>query len=160
MKNMLRLLAVAMLLLAPIFFAQSAYAKEIAVLLPVTGPLTPYENSELTKDVVDGLSPRFELKYGDEVDRFVKQAFQDESKKPDCDEANCYRRIAAKYHAEKIVALRVAQVEKGRLLVNVHLYDVLTGEMTASLQKECAQCSFEKLKALCKELIGKMVSAP
>lgn len=159
MKNNLRVLSVAMLLLAPIFFLQAAYAKEIAVLLPVTGPLTLYEKSELTKDAVEGLSARFELKQGEEVDRFVKQVFQEESKKKDCDEANCYRRIAAQYHAEKIVALRVAQVGKGRYLVTYHLYDVPTGEMTASEQKECTQCSFEKLKALFKELIGKMEPA-
>lgn len=150
MKNLLRILAVALLL-----SAQIAYAKEIAVLLPVTGPLTPFEKAELTKEAVHGLSSTFELKHGEEVDRFVKQAFQEESKKKDCDETNCYRRIAAQYHAEKIIALRVAEVSKGRYLVTYHLYDVPTGEMIASQKKECAQCSFEKLKALCKELIGK-----
>lgn len=147
MKKMLRMLAVAVLLLA-----QPACAKEIAVLLPVTGPLTPLEKVELTKEAVDGLSARFELRHGEEVDRFVKQAFQEESKKQDCDETNCYRRIAAQYHAEKIVALRVAEVAKGRYLVTYHLYDVPTGEMTDSRKKECAQCSFKKLKALCNEL--------
>lgn len=159
MKNMLKVFAVAALLLVPVFFTQAAYAKEVAVLLPVTGPLTPSEKIELTKQAVDGLSVRFDLRHGEEVDRFVKQAFQEESKKKDCDETNCYRRIAAQYHAEKIVALRVAEVAKGRYLVTFHLYDVPTGEMTASQKKECAQCSFEKLKALCKELTGKMTRA-
>lgn len=147
MKNMLRILAVALLLAAP-----SVNAKEIAVLLPVTGPLTPFEKAELTKESVAGLAARFELKHGEEVDLFVKQAFQEESKKQDCDETNCYRRIAEQYHAGKIVALRVVQVEKGRYLVTYHLYDVATGEMAASQQKECTQCSFEKLKELCKQL--------
>ena len=155
MNNTLRVLAVALLL-----FAQTAWAKEIAVLLPVTGPLTPLEKSELTKEAVEGLSPKLELKYGDDVDRFVKKAFQEESKKQDCDETNCYRRIAAKYHAEKIVALRVAQVEKGRYLVTYHLYDVPTGEMTASQQKECDQCSIDKLKGLFKELVTYTNKAP
>ncbi|HEU0188447.1 MAG TPA: hypothetical protein VFQ97_00450 [Gallionella sp.] len=159
MRKILRLFAVAMLLFGPIFFTQSAHAREIAVLLPVTGPLTPLEKFELTKQVVGGLSARFELKHGEDVDRFVKQAFQEESKKKDCDETNCYRRIAAQYHAEKIVALRVAEVEKGRYLVTYHLYDVPTGEMIASKKKECAQCSFEKLKALCKELTSGMSKA-
>lgn len=157
MKYMLRVFAVATLLLAPIFFTQAACAKEVAVLLPVTGPLTPLEKIELTGEAVENLSTRFELKHGEEVDRFVKQAFQEESKKKDCDETNCYRRIAAQYHAEKIVALRVAEVGKGRYLVTFHLYDVPTGEMTASQKKECAQCSFEKLKALCKELTSQMI---
>lgn len=159
MKNNLRVLVVAMLLLAPIFFLQTAYAKEIAVLLPITGPLTPFEKVELTKVAAQGLSLTFELKHGEDVDRFVKKTFQEESKKKDCDEANCYRRIAAQYHAEKIVALRVAQVGKGRYLVTYHLYDVPTGEMAVSEQKECTQCSFEKLKALCKELTLNMTLA-
>ena len=137
-----------------LLLAHAAYAKEVAVLLPVTGPLTPFEKAELTKEAVEALSTQFELKHGEDVDRFVKQAFQEESKKKDCDETNCYRRIAAQYHAEKIIALRVAQIEKGRYLVTYHLYDVPTGEMTASQQKECAQCSFEKLKVLCKEMIS------
>jgi len=147
MKSALKIcLAVVLLLL------QSAYAQEVAVLLPVTGPLTPFERSTLTQEVAAEMSAGFDLKYGAEVDRFVKQVFQDESKKKDCDEANCYRRIAAKYHAEKIAALRVVQAEKGDYLVAAHLYDVASGEMTASEKMECAQCSFEKLKAVCKAL--------
>ena len=154
MKNLLSVFVVTLLL-----FAQSAHGKEIAVLLPVTGPLTPFEKAELTKTAVQGLSAAFELKHGEAVDRVVKKAFQEESKKADCDETNCYRRIAATYHAEKIVALRVTQVEKGRYLVTYHLYDVPTGEMTFSQQKECAQCSFEKIKALCNELAGNLTQA-
>jgi len=147
MKRLLKLFAVVIILLAP-----SAYAREIAVLLPVTGPLTPFEKSGLSKEVVDGLSARFDLQYGEEVDHFVKQVFQDESKKNDCDEANCYRRIAALYHAEKIVVLRVTETDKGSYLVMLLLYDVPTGEMTSSQKEECTQCSFEKLKLLYKGL--------
>ncbi|KAF0201915.1 MAG: hypothetical protein FD173_2073 [Gallionellaceae bacterium] len=154
MKNILKMLAVAVLC-----FSQSAYAKEIAVLLPVNGPLTPFEKAELTRQAADGFSSKFELMHGDEVERFVKQVFQDESKKKDCDEANCYRRIAARYHAEKIVALHVTQVEKGRYLVTSHLYDVPTGEMTSSQKMECTQCSFEKLKVLCKEIAQRLSEA-
>jgi len=152
MRNMLKILAVSMLLLVPIFHVQSAFAKEIAVLLPVTGPLTPYEKAELTKQTVDGLSVKFELKHGEEVDLVVKQAFQEESKKQDCDETNCYRRIAARYHAEKIVAMRVVMVKAGHYLAALQIYDVMTGEMTVSQKRECKDCSFEVLKALCKEL--------
>jgi ribosomal protein L37AE/L43A len=154
MRILLKIFAVAILLIA-----QSAYAKEIAVLLPVTGPLTPFEKMELSKEVVGGFSAKFDLQYGEEVDRYVKQVFQEESKKKDCDETNCYRRIAALYHAEKIIALRVAEIDKGRYLVTAHLYDVPTGEMTSSQKEECEQCSFEKLKVLCKEMSRRMSKA-
>ena len=155
MKNLLSGFAVAILLL----LANTANAREAAVLLPVTGSLTPFEKSELGKVVIDGLSEKFAMNYGEEVDRFVKQTFQDESKKNDCDETNCYRRIAAQYHAQMIVALRVADINKGRYLVSANLYDVATGEMASSQKEECAQCSFEKLKVLCKELIARMSKA-
>lgn len=154
MKNLLRSLALASLL-----FTQTAFAKEIAVLLPLTGPLTPYEQSELTKVAVDGLSARFELKHGEEVDRFVRQVFQDESKKKECDEVNCYRRIAGQYHAEKIVALRVVLVGKGSYRVTSHLYDVLSGNMSLSEKRDCVECTTQKLKALCKEMASRMTQA-
>ena len=140
------------LLFASILFAQAVTAKEIAVLLPLTGPLTPIENAELTRQVVEGLSVKFDLKHGVEVDRVVKQAFQEESKKRDCDETNCYRRIAAQYRAEKIIAIRVVQSGKENYLVTINLYNVLTNEMTVSQKRDCAQCSTEKLKVILKEL--------
>jgi len=154
MKNLLLGCTIALLL-----FAQSAYAGEIAVLLPVTGPLTPFEKNELSKELVQGFAASFELKYGEEVERYVRKVFQEESKKQDCDETNCYRRIAAQYHAEKIIALHVAAIEQGRYLVTAHLYDVLTGGMTSSQKEECAQCSFEKLKVLCQEITRRMSKA-
>jgi len=152
MKNVLGLLIVTVLLCA-----HSVQAKEVAVLMPVVGPLTPFEQTALSKDAAAVFSARFELRHGEEVDRFVKQVFLEESKKKDCDEASCYRRIAAKYHADKIVALRVSRMDKTSYLVTSHLYDVPTGEMSASQKAECTQCSFEKLKLLCNE-ITKQVS--
>lgn len=152
MKSTMRILVAALLL-----FIHTAYAKEIAVLLPITGALTPHEKLELTKDTVDGLSPNFELKHGEEVDRVVKMAFQEENKKQDCDETNCYRRIASKYDAEKIIALRVTTMVAGHYLVTLQIYDVPTGEMTFSQKNECKTCSFEILKGLCKELTSQVL---
>ena len=140
------------ILLFPILFSQSVYSKETAVLLPLAGPITPMENAELTKLAVEGLSVKFDLKHGEDVDRAVKQAFLEESKKKDCDETNCYRRIAAQYRAEKIVAIRVVQAGKESYLVTINLYNVLTNEMTISQKRECTMCSIEKLKVILKEL--------
>lgn len=154
MRNKLRLLFLTFLI-----FASPAFAKEIAVMLPLTGPLSPFEQAELTKEFADGISNQFELKYGEDVDRFVKQVFQDESKKKDCDEAKCYQRIAAQYHAEKILALRVVQVAQGNYLVTSHLYDVPSGNMTFSEKRTCLECTTQKLKALCKELASRITHA-
>ena len=140
-----------------LLLSSAVNANEIAVLLPITGPMTPYEKSELSKELITGLSTKFELEYGEEVDRFVKQVFREESKKSDCDETNCYRRIASLYHAGKIVAFRVTEIDKGHFLVTAHLYDVPTGELVSTQKEECNQCSFEKLKSLCKEFTGRMI---
>jgi|GEM_PF-3806928 hypothetical protein len=154
MKRLPGIFAIVMILLVP-----TAYAREIAVLLPVTGPLTTLEKTELSKEVVDDLSFRFDFQYGEEVDRFVKQVFQEESKKNDCDEANCTRRIAAFYHAEKIVSLSVTEIDKGNYLVILLLYDVPTGVMTSIPNEECTQCSFEKIRLLCKGLASRISMA-
>lgn len=138
--------------LALLLAVPAAWAGERAVLLPVTGPLTVNEKAQLAEDVVTGLSGRYELVHGEEVDRFVKQAFEEENHKRDCDEASCYRRIAAQYHADKIAAVRVAQIAEGQFLLTFNLYDVMTGEMTISRSKECKDCSFVKLKAIGSEL--------
>jgi hypothetical protein len=147
MNNLLKLIALLFLL-----FTQQSFAKEIAVLLPVTGAASPFEQAELTQEAVEGLSAKFDLKHGEEVDQFVKQVFHDESKKKDCDEENCYRRIAARYQADKIVAFRMLERAQGNYLVTSHSYDVPTGTMTLSEQKFCVQCTTQKLKALFKEL--------
>jgi hypothetical protein len=141
MKKILGLVGLAVLL-----FAHAASAKEVVVLLPITGPLTPYEKTELARAVVGELSPKFELKYGAAVDRFAKKAFQEESKKKDCDETNCYRRIAAQYHADKIAAVRIVLVAKDNYLLSLHLYDVASGEMDFSEKMDCTECSSDKLK--------------
>jgi hypothetical protein len=151
MKSLLSIFALALLLIT-----QSAYSKEIAVLLPVIGPLTASEKMELSKTLVDGLSDKFVLRHGEEVDRYVKQAFQEESKKNDCDENHCYRRIADHYHAEKIIALRITEVDKDNYLIVSNLYDVATGEIASAQKEECGKCSIDKLKSLCKEIARRM----
>ena len=151
MKKLLNLMAFAFLLMT-----QTAYAKENAVLLPVIGPLTALEKTELSKAMVEGLSARYVLRFGEDVDSYVKLVFQEESKKNDCDEMNCYRRIAAHYHAEKIIALRITTVDKNTYLVTSHLYDVATGAVASDQKEDCATCSIDKLKLLCKELAQRL----
>lgn len=153
MKIIPKWFAVVMLMCASIFPIQMVWAGEsndTAVLLPVTGPLTSYEKMEMAGEIVAGLSGRLKLIHGNDVDLFVSQVFREESQKQDCDEVNCYRRIAEHYQAEKIVALRVATLDKDRYLLTFYHYDVFEGKMTASQQKECAQCSLDKLKELCR----------
>jgi hypothetical protein len=154
MKKILGLVGLAVLL-----FAHAACAKEVVVLLPITGPLTPYEKAELGRAIVAKLSPTFELKHGDAVDRYAKKAFQEESRKKDCDETNCYRRIAEHFHADKIAAVRIALVAKGRFLLSLHLYDVASGEMDFSEKAECTECSTGKLKLLLLELAHRFLEA-
>jgi hypothetical protein len=154
MKKILGLVGLAVLL-----FAHAACAKEAVVLLPITGPLTPYEKTELAKAVVAELSAKFDLKHGEAVDRFAKKAFQEESRKKDCDETNCYLRIAEHYHADKIAAVRIVLVAKDSYLLSLHLYDVASGEMDFSEKTDCAECSTGKLKLLMLELARRLLEA-
>lgn len=131
----------------------AAFSKERAVLLPLSGPLTPNEKMILSKEVSTVLESKYTLVAGEEVDRFVKQVFLEESHKTECDESSCYRRISEHYHADNIIAFRVTKMTESSYLITFNLYDVPTGEMTLSRNQECTECSFEKLKALSNNLI-------
>lgn len=131
----------------------AAFSKERAVLLPLIGPLTPNEKMILSKEVSTVLEKKYTLVAGEEVDRFVKQVFLEESHKTECDESSCYRRISDHYHADNIIALRVTKITESSYLITFNLYDVPTGEMILSRSQECTECSFEKLKALSNYLI-------
>ena len=155
MKIIANLYVLLIALLAP-----AAYAQEVAVLLPVIAPYSTTEKSELAQLVVTGLALRFDIKFGEEVDHFVSLAFQEESKKKECDEVTCLRRIGAQYHAEKIVTLRVTSVNKENLLVTSNIYDLTTSEIISSQKAECNQCSFSKLKTLTKEIVKHMAEPP
>lgn len=131
-----------------------AFAAEGVVLLPVTGPLTPQEINTLTTDAAKNLSGRFRVIYGEEVDAFVKKVFSEESKKADCDEDACYRRIAANYKVDRIAALKVAKMGDKGYLVTFSIYDTVQGKVIESRRKDCADCSFEGLQALCSGLVA------
>lgn len=133
--------------------ANLVQAREVAVLLPISGPLTPLEVTELSNQVITELSARYVLKHGVEVDKVVKQAFLEESKKNNCDEVNCYRKIASNYKAEYIVAIRVNKIESERYLLTFNLYNVLTNTMASSQQKECMQCTFDRVKFTMGEML-------
>lgn len=136
-----------------LFMIPAVFAKERAVLLPLTGALTPDEKRILSKEVSLILESNYTIITGEDVDHVVKQVFLEESHKTECDESSCYRRISEHYHADKIIAFRVTKRTDSLYLITYNLYDVPTGEMTLSRSQECAECSFEKLKALSRGLL-------
>lgn len=129
-------------------------AAEGILLLPVTGPLTPLEIQSLTTDAAKNLSGRYRVIYGEEVDSFVKKVFSEESRKADCDEDACYRRIAANFKVDRIAALKVAKTGEKGYLVTFSIYDTLQGKVIESRRKDCADCSFEGLQEVCKGLVA------
>ncbi len=151
MRNSMRYIIGIVLIL---FFIPSAFANERAVLLPLSGPLTPDEKTNLSQQIAEVLESKYTVVFGQDVDRVVKQVFLDESHKSECDESRCYRRISEYYQADKIIAFRVTKVTKSRYLITYNLYDVPTGEVAQSRSQECKECSFEKLKLLSSSLIS------
>ena len=144
---------VLLLLFLSAFPSTSYSAKEGAVLLPVTGQLTPEEKKDISAEVSKLLKSDYKIIYGDEVGSFVKKVFQEESEKDICDEEACYRRIASHFGVEKIVALRVLQKSSAAYMVTFNIYDVVEGKVVVSKREDCSNCSFEKLKAICMDLI-------
>lgn len=142
-----------LILLVMLSIPSGVMAKDVAVLLPITGAITPQERNELTQLAVIALTKQFDLKHGEAVDEKVKQVFQEESKRQNCDETSCYRKIAAHYQAEKIIALRLTQTAADHFLLVLNIYDVTTGDITASQKRECAQCTFDKIKILVSDIV-------
>lgn len=134
--------------------APFAFAAEGIVLLPVTGPLTPQEINTLTTDAAKNLSGSYRVVSGEEVDAYVKKVFSEESKKADCDEDACYRRIAANFKVDRIAALKVAKMGDKGYLVTFSIYDTVQGKVIDSRRKDCADCSFEGLQGLCSGLVA------
>jgi len=142
-------------LLALFFFCGSAPAAELekGVLLPVTGPLTPHEKDVLAETVAESFKNKYNIIYGADVNSFVVKVFEEESKKHDCDETACYRKIAEHFHASVVIALRITKKEERDQLVTLSVFDVLEEKVVHSGRKDCHSCSYEELKALCEGLV-------
>lgn len=135
------------------FTSAQAHAAERAVLLPITGELLASEKTQLADEVAKSLSGQYQIILGDKVNQFVTKVFREESKKLDCDETSCYRRIAAEFKADKIVAIKIAKVASGQYLVTFNLYDVPTGEVTQPRKAECTECGYSKLLATVQSML-------
>lgn len=128
--------------------------REKAVLLPIVGPLTAKEKEDLAHTLVSVLDGSYKVIYGADVDSYVKKVFREERKKTDCDETTCYRKIAARYGAEKIVAFRVVKKRGNDYLITFNIYDVTTEEIEESKKLDCLDCSYETIKRLSAKLAG------
>ena len=128
-------------------------AAEKGVLLPISGPLTAEEKKGLADTVAGHLSGSYQVVYGEEVNDYITKVFREESKKDDCDEEACYRKIATHYGAETIFALRVVKEGDALYVVTFNIYDVLTEKVVQSRKEACSHCSYESLN----EISGRLV---
>ncbi len=151
MHTMIKTICLVAALLFNISLAQGA---ERIVLLPVAGELLASEKVQLADAAAHAVSGQYHVLYGDKVNQFVVKAFQDESKKLDCDESNCYKKIASEFKVDKIMALKIAKVASGKYLVALNLYDIPTGGVIVSKSAECSECSFEKLVATAQSIMN------
>lgn len=151
MRILQKLLYLALFILG--FTVTQARAAERVVMLPITGELLASEKSQLAVHTAKALSWQYQIIQGDKVNQFVTKVFWEESKKLECDETSCYRRIAAEFNADKIVAIKVAKVASGKYLVAFNLYDVPTGEITYSRKAECTECGFSTLIATVQSML-------
>jgi hypothetical protein len=152
MRTLQKLLYLALFILG--FTATQAHAAERVVLLPITGELLASEKSQLAAEAAKALSWQYKIIQGDKVNQFVTKVFREESKKLDCDETSCYRRIASEFKADKIVAIKIAKVASGQYLVTFNLYDVATGEVSHSRKTECTECGYSKLLAAVQSMLA------
>lgn len=115
-----------------------------AVMMPLATPFSQEENTQLAAGIADGLSSRYEVLHGKEVDGIIKRIFDEENKGLNCDLNICYQKIARHFGAENIVALVVAPRPKkdGGMSLSLSVLNVLENKVVLKRQVICKSARF------------------
>lgn len=133
---------ISVLFIALFLVGQGAWAAEQhkpvkAVLMPLTTPFSPAENAQLAAGIADGLSSRYQVLHGAEVDAVIKRIFDEENKGLNCDLDICYQKIARHFGVENIVAFVVTPRKDGRKNIALSVLNVLENRVVLKREAVC-----------------------
>lgn len=100
-----------------------------AVLMPISSPFSQGENARLASGIAEGLSSRYQVLHGKEVDGVIKQIFDEENKGLNCDLDICYQKIVRHFGVENVVALVVAPKGDGGMSLSLSVLNVLENKV-------------------------------
>lgn len=141
--------------------ADAKTRREAIVLLPVKGAgLLESELSIYRDSVADGLGNRYTVKFGEQVDKVIKEVFDAESKENlECDETRCYKDIAAALNVQLVAKASVFKSGENFQLSLV-IYNVLENRAEETKTDYCTKCNSIELSQKLKAMAGGESAAP
>lgn len=129
-----------------------AREKASAVIMPVGGPLTAPEKSQLEEKLATLFKDRYRVLFGAEVNGYAAKVLREENQKEDCDLQRCYTRIATHFNAEVLIAFKTLRRDESSLAATLVVYDVVDGKDIHRKTEVCGQCTVDKLVALMEQM--------
>lgn len=129
-------------------------AKERVVLMPLQlGDADQELRVSMESALVEGLQQRFEVKWGEEVEKKAREIFRKENLKHECNEERCMQGIAEAFQAELLAVANIKKQSEGYFLSLTvqNLYDHVV-VITRSLP--CKGCDAYAVVDKLKELVG------
>jgi hypothetical protein len=163
-------LSLALILLFTTIFPAGAFAAEPAtpsaksgkpaiILLPVTSQgLTDIEKSLARDSVAEGLSLKYEVKYGEQTDQIIEEIFKSHSAETlECDESKCYRDVAVALNAQ-LIGKATIMLSHGNYRISLVVYNVAENKSEMTRSGSCDNCSASEMEAKLKELCGGQIA--
>lgn len=140
------------LLSAALSGAADAGDKAKAVMMPVSGALSPKHKALIASKVASAVGKAYQVQWGDAVNKEVLRVFAENSNSADCDLEPCYRKIAALYKVEEVIGVIVLGDMGGEMSVTVRGVNVMENRETFSTVVACPECTAERLSAALERL--------
>lgn len=138
----------------PLKANQAAVAKERLVLMPLR--LSAEERnlqSTMESALVEGLQRKYEVLWGEDVEKKAREVFNKENRKHECDETRCFEKIAGAFQAELIANASVTKQDGGYFL-SLNIQNIFDRKLIYTKPLVCEHCTAFKVVDKLKELSG------
>ncbi len=116
-----------------------------AVFMPLATPFSEEENGKLAVGIAEGLSLRYQVLHGGEVDGVIKRIFDEENKGLNCDLDVCYQKIARHFGVENIVAFVVTPGKNSGMSLSLSVLNVMENKVVLKRQAVCKSARFDNV---------------
>jgi hypothetical protein len=133
--------------------------KPALVLLPITAQGLSEVEISINRDIVaEGLSDRYDVKYGEQTDKIIEEIFKSHSSESlECDESKCYRDVATALNTSLIGKATII-LANGNYRISIVVYNVYENKAEMSRTATCEKCGPGDLEAKLKETAGMKVA--
>ena len=127
--------------------------KPAIILLPITSQgLSDIEKSLARDNIAEGLSDKYEVKYGEQTDQIISEIFKAHSEESlECDESKCYRDVATALNAQ-LIGKATILLSKGNYRISFVVYNVAENKAEMTRSGSCDNCGSSEMEAKLKEL--------